>query len=1094
MEINRGKEKGSESGPQTPRPRRKDPSSAPSEQAAREPVTLGKPARKVERPGAEDRPDFGPLLIKALRMDPGGINGGGLRSPGDVTTECEDNCLLCWPDEGEPYAVALTRVDGVAKPPLAVPREPSPRPPFAQVLSGVYPHGVSVLSLLLGQGASIQLYVGTKASGGAASVVVQAAREAFDSLRTCLLATYAGIRLTDLQERGDYEVVLRQLAAMDFAASLGGNPSRSIGQDHEASPVDKVVRALAGSRYAYIIEAMPIETAAVLRAFKDITARIVDVHKSTKWTASRSTSGVTQESLEQVDRFAEHYERLLEVACEKLDAGLREGMWCTRGGVLAANRAALERTGSLVRAIFSGPDAKPEPFRLHIHQSAVVAQALKTLRACRAPGTVADVSGLVEDAFETPLCSSDLGLLMELPRSESAGYRVSRSKDFALDVLREPGAPVSLGRVVGPTGPSPGVLHVELKELTRHTLIAGVTGSGKTNTALHMLTEIWSKHGIPFLVIEPAKAQYRQLLSCGLDLQIFAPGLRDVAPLRLNPFEFPAGIDPQAHIAGLYATFNAAFILYAPMPYVLERSLYEVYEERGWDFGAGRHPDADPEGHVPSLAYPTLTDLHAKIGEVVDRLGYDQRIRMDVTAGLQARVDSLRVGQKGQTFDTQVSVPFDALLAKPTILELSHIGNDDEKAFLMGLIMTCLYEHLQEQGESQTLQHLTLVEEAHRLLSRAASDTSAAEVANVKGKAVEAFCNMLAEIRAYGEGLIVAEQIPSKLAEDLIKNTNLKIMHRIVASDDRDLMGGAMNLLGLQKRAVTSLTPGQAVVYGEGMESPALVQVPKFETPATTSDADVRQASAAFYREYPDALRPLPGCAACRQVCWYGARAKRWVRDTGRLIAVWGFLVTAATDPKAAVMAWARLRDILLPQEEARRLRSDQRDDFAWCLLTILAEKACWQLRAVQRVPVGDLERLLEHFRRIAEHARRRDPRPAFAALAQDARALGEILRSGSGPCRGCIRCPSPCLCGPLGKMLAQEGETLRGFSRALDASEPGEAMRRFCRDVSEGVLFTGKQETVHTLAICLFAHTAERIQAANPARKIDLVFGASSE
>jgi DNA helicase HerA-like ATPase len=109
----------------------------------------------------------------------------------------------------------------------------------------------------------------------------------------------------------------------------------------------------------------------------------------------------------------------------------------------------------------------------------------------------------------------------------------------------------------------------------------------------------------------------------------------------------------------------------------------------------------------------------------------------------------------------------------------------------------------------------TVFEEAHRLLKNVNTEVGT-EDANTKGQAVETFTNMLAEIRAYGQGALIAEQIPTKLTPDAIKNTNLKIMHRIVAEDDRDVMGGAMNITEAQKRQVTALRSGQAVVYAEG--------------------------------------------------------------------------------------------------------------------------------------------------------------------------------------------------------------------------------------------------------------------------------------
>ncbi len=252
--------------------------------------------------------------------------------------------------------------------------------------------------------------------------------------------------------------------------------------------------------------------------------------------------------------------------------------------------------------------------------------------------------------------------------------------------------------------------------------------------------------------------------------------------------------------------------------------------------------------------FPTLTDLYHKVKQVVDRLGYDDRIRMDVTAGLQARVDSLRVGQKGQTFECRRGVPFSAILEKPTVLEIAHLGSDEEKAFLIGLLLMRLYEACELAGESEHIKHVTLVEEAHRLLTRTSTETSAAEVANSKGKSVEAFCNILAEIRAYGEGLVIAEQIPTKLADDVLKNTNLKIMHRMVAADDREQMGAAMNLVGNQTMVVPSLARGEAVVYAEGVEMPVLVQVPRFRSQRQILDDQVRRVSGTV-------LRPASGRA-----------------------------------------------------------------------------------------------------------------------------------------------------------------------------------------------------------------------------------------
>ncbi|MFK7643200.1 hypothetical protein ACI43T_12050, partial [Neisseria oralis] len=88
----------------------------------------------------------------------------------------------------------------------------------------------------------------------------------------------------------------------------------------------------------------------------------------------------------------------------------------------------------------------------------------------------------------------------------------------------------------------------------------------------------------------------------------------------------------------------------------------------------------------------------------------------------------------------------------------------------------------------------TLVEEAHRLLSKPEPGADGS-----KKLGVEMFANLLAEVRKYGECLVIADQIPNKLVSDVLKNTNTKIIHRLFAADDRSSIGDTMSLNDEQK-------------------------------------------------------------------------------------------------------------------------------------------------------------------------------------------------------------------------------------------------------------------------------------------------------
>lgn len=432
------------------------------------------------------------------------------------------------------------------------------------------------------------------------------------------------------------------------------------------------------------------------------------------------------------------------------------------------------------------------------------------------------------------LLPAELESLCALPGRDRVGF--TRGVDAAFDLDHQgPDQGVSLGPVLDGRLPLRAELRIPPEDLARHALLVGLTGSGKSTTCRSMLVQL-HRQGVPFLVLEPAKAEYGVLASEIPGLLVLAAGALPSAgrtPLLLNPFAFPEGFPLQTHIDLLSNAFVASFGLVPPTPYLLESALVRVYEDRGWDLVTGTHP----HGHEP-LSFPTLSDLLRTIDRVVDEAGYHHEITSNLRAALRTRIGNLCVGAKGAMLDTRVELPFDELLASPAVVELERMGSDQEKALIMGLIVTRLYEQRRAAGpvDGGGLQHLLVVEEAHRLLRRVAERSS--EDGNMAHQAVESFVNLLAEVRAYGQGVLVVEQLPSKLAPDVAKHAALKLVHRLTPLEDRDLVGDAMVLDDGQKRALAVLPTGQAVVHGLGMDGAVRVQVRPLErTHGTTRDA-----------------------------------------------------------------------------------------------------------------------------------------------------------------------------------------------------------------------------------------------------------------
>ncbi len=368
-----------------------------------------------------------------------------------------------------------------------------------------------------------------------------------------------------------------------------------------------------------------------------------------------------------------------------------------------------------------------------------------------------------------------------------------------------------------------GSLKLNTKQLTQHLLICGVPGSGKTNTCLYLLENLWKKYRIPFMVLEPAKTEYRGLktvTSLNQDLIIFSLGDERVAPFRFNPFQLPPQINLDSHLGALVDLFAVSMSMWGPLPNVVEQLIQEAYRRKGFTL----------LGNNEQLQPPCFSDLVNLVPEIVSKLGYKQETTDEITAAITLRLNKFCRGALGQMLDTDQSVDFEKLMKVPVILEMSQITNTDDRAFVMGLILNRCYQYWTARREEATgeLKHLLLVEEAHNLLGNI-PESSNQEQANPKGKAVKNFANMLAEVRGFGQGIAIAEQNPQGLVPEVMVNTNIKISHRIVEAKNRNNLGNSMLLTPQQEKNLASLKVGQYYYYIGGSPQPSLTNSPNFK-------------------------------------------------------------------------------------------------------------------------------------------------------------------------------------------------------------------------------------------------------------------------
>ena len=486
-----------------------------------------------------------------------------------------------------------------------------------------------------------------------------------------------------------------------------------------------------------------------------------------------------------------------------------------------------------------------------------------------------------------------LAALARPPARELPGLRFVLRPDF--DVTPETtivageggGAAVRVGMVLDWNRVPAGELAVSQGSLNRHVFVCGATGAGKSQTVRGLL-EAATAAGIPWLVVEPAKAEYRLMAARlpGTQVIRIRPGELGDPPAGINPLEPAPGPDGtrfplQTHADLVRALFLAAFDADEPFPQVLAAALTRCYENAGWDLVTG-----EPAVAGVQPGYPALEDLQATALEVVSEIGYGREITDNVRGFVTVRIASLRQGTTGRFLQGGHPLDFTALLAANVVLEIEEVGDDRDKAFLMGTVLIRLAEHLRLRARAEgpgppRLRHLSVFEEAHRLLRQ-----PPAPAAGAAAHAVEMFAGLLAEIRAYGEGLIIAEQIPSKLIPDVIKNTAVKIVHRLPAADDRETVGATMNLTDEQSAYLVTLPPGQAAVFADGMDYPLLTQMP---------DGTTREVAAPAPAASPSSLI-TPRSLTCGPQCRAAPCTLRQVRAAQR---------AASGDPRITV--WAEL-------------------------------------------------------------------------------------------------------------------------------------------------------------------------------------------
>lgn len=475
----------------------------------------------------------------------------------------------------------------------------------------------------------------------------------------------------------------------------------------------------------------------------------------------------------------------------------------------------------------------------------------------------------VEEAvnfFRLPIGNDNIGAGLPVNDSQKT------SKSYSEGIINA--GDITIGKLTSTENSEVGI---SINDLTKHMLVVGTPGCGKTTFSVGLLDRLWKEHNIPFLVIEPAKNEYRAMLQSIPELQVFTPGKNFISPFVFNPFLPPKNVKLETYKSTLKTAFSAAVSMATPLDKIFEEAISNCYSDFRWlDTYT-----SDDEGRVFNIS-----DFIKCFQKTFDDIGYTGDAKNIGRAG------TVRLNGLINLFDNYASIPIEDILTKPTVIELTAIENSDEKALIISLLLLSILVYINANYIGKgTLKNVILLEEAHVLFDVGVSSTNGE--ANPSDIAQRLIKRMLAEARAYGVGLVIADQSPRKVTTDVVALTDIKVGFRLVESEDKSIFANSTGMDDFQEKKLARLKPGEAFLFFNKLEEPEEIKTEDYREKnnidITINDDEVK-ASSSYWNDKQEELRPYPECK-CIEYCKYSCDYYRRIlaRDIARRIYVKNF-------------------------------------------------------------------------------------------------------------------------------------------------------------------------------------------------------------
>jgi energy-coupling factor transporter ATP-binding protein EcfA2 len=360
--------------------------------------------------------------------------------------------------------------------------------------------------------------------------------------------------------------------------------------------------------------------------------------------------------------------------------------------------------------------------------------------------------------------------------------------------------------------------HLKSDRLKEHILVAGRSGSGKTNLTFVLMEGIIGSR-IKVLALD-WKRGYRDLVSRHKSLLVYTIG-REVSPFRFNPLIPPAGCEPHLWIKLIVDVIASAYLGGEGVISLLVAGLDHLYSQ----FGVF---DETQRG------WPTIQDLLVwlRTAKLKGRAAMWQ-------ASAERILLAMTYGEFGAVLNTQDNSHVAELLDHNVVLEMDGLSSASDRVMFSEALTLYLYRYRLAQGPQKRLTNVIILEEAHNLLLKKSTES--------KESVLETSIRM---VRQYGLGYVFVDQSASLLSKVAFANSYATLALSQKLRSDVQAIAGAMNLTDEQKEALNTLPIGTAVVrLADEHPEPFLVKIPLCPIQeGSVSDSAIRAQIGSCYR------------------------------------------------------------------------------------------------------------------------------------------------------------------------------------------------------------------------------------------------------